>query len=119
MNNSFTATALRYYGAKGWLALGAFAFVVFVLVPVLALAVPDTSPFHISAYWVTLAGKIILTFNVTDRGVLTDGAAAGVDDTLEQCVEGLMKTWSFTPVVDSDGDPTDVDLRLPLQLTPT
>ena len=66
-----------------------------------------------------LAGKIILTFSVTDRGALTDGGAAGVDDALEQCVEGLMKTWSFTPVVDADGDATDVDLRLPLQLTPT
>ncbi len=59
MNNSFTATALRYYGPGGWLALGAFAFALFVIVPVLALATPDTSPFHISAYWVTLAGKIM------------------------------------------------------------
>ena len=59
MNNSFTATALRYYGPRGWLALGAFAFVAFVVFPLLALAVPETSPFHISAYWVTLIGKIM------------------------------------------------------------
>jgi|GEM_PF-3424776 len=66
-----------------------------------------------------LAGKIILTFTVTDRGKLSDGRAAGVDDTLADCVEGLMTSWTFTPVVDADGDATDVDLKLPLQLTPT
>lgn len=64
------------------------------------------------------AGKIVLTFTVTDRGQLTDGAAAGVSDTLERCIETAMKRWSFTPVVDDDGDATDVDVRLPLQLTP-
>jgi hypothetical protein len=66
----------------------------------------------------TLSGKIILNFTVTDRGKLTDGDAAGVDAKLEKCVEGLMNGWSFTPVVDKDGDPTDVDIRLPLVLTP-
>lgn len=67
----------------------------------------------------TLAGKIVLTFTVTDRGAVTDASATGVDDDLSKCVEGAMKAWSFTPVVDADGDKTDVDLRLPLQLTPT
>jgi urea transport system permease protein len=50
---------MRLYGTHGWLALGAFAFVLFVIFPLLNLAVPATSPFHISAYWVTLAGKIM------------------------------------------------------------
>ena len=66
----------------------------------------------------TLAGKVSLTFTVTDRGALTDGNAAGVDDNLASCVEGVMAKWSFTPVVDGDGDPTDVDVKLGLVLTP-
>ena len=66
----------------------------------------------------TLAGKVSLTFTVTDRGALTDGNAAGVDDNLASCVEGVMAKWSFTPVIDGDGDPTDVDVKLGLVLTP-
>ena len=66
----------------------------------------------------TMAGKINLTFTVTERGVTTDGRATGVDPTLEACVEGLMAKWSFTPVVDEDGDETEVDVKLGLQLTP-
>lgn len=66
----------------------------------------------------TLAGKVSLTFTVTDRGALTDGNAAGVDDNLASCIEGVMAKWSFTPVIDGDGDPTDVDVKLGLVLTP-
>ena len=49
----------RLYGARGWAALGAAAALLFVVVPVLALAVPAGSPFHVSQYWVTLIGKIM------------------------------------------------------------
>jgi len=47
------------YGPRGWVALGAAAAVLFVLFPLLNLAVPAQSAFHISAYWVTLVGKIM------------------------------------------------------------
>jgi urea transport system permease protein len=49
----------RLYGTKGWALIGAGAFVAFVLFPLLNLAVPPTSPLHVSAFWVTLAGKIM------------------------------------------------------------
>ncbi len=49
----------RLYGSKGWAALAASAAVLFVGVPLLNLAVPPESPFHLSAYWVTLLGKIM------------------------------------------------------------
>jgi len=49
----------RVYGPQGWMAIGAFAAVAFVVFPVLALVVPESSPFHVSAYWVTLIGKIM------------------------------------------------------------
>jgi urea transport system permease protein len=47
------------YGAKGWTAIAAAAFVVFVAVPLLSLAVSADSPVHLSAYWLTLIGKIM------------------------------------------------------------
>ncbi|MBM3385213.1 MAG: urea ABC transporter permease subunit UrtC, partial [Betaproteobacteria bacterium] len=52
-------TFSRLYGATGWLALGIAALVIFVLFPVLSLAVPPDSAFHVSSYWVTLLGKIM------------------------------------------------------------
>src|SRR5882724_4797379 len=49
----------RLYGAKGWAILGAAAVVLFLVFPLLNLVVPASSPFHVSAYWVTLIGKIM------------------------------------------------------------
>jgi urea transport system permease protein len=49
----------RLYGRKGWAAIGLGAFIAFALFPLLNLAVPPASPFHLSAFWVTLAGKIL------------------------------------------------------------
>jgi urea transport system permease protein len=54
-----TTTLSRLYGTKGWIALGALAAVLFVVFPVCSLVVPEASPFHLSQYWVTLAGKIM------------------------------------------------------------
>ena len=65
----------------------------------------------------SLAGKVALTFTVTERGGVSDGSAKGVDDGFEDCVEGLMTRWSFIPVTDEDGDATDVDLGITLQLS--
>jgi urea transport system permease protein len=47
------------FTGKGWTALIAFVLTVAVLVPVLFLAVPEPSAFHLSAYSVTLIGKIM------------------------------------------------------------
>jgi urea transport system permease protein len=52
-------TRNRLYGFKGWTAIGAGAFLAFVLFPILNLVVPASSAFHLSAFWVTLAGKIM------------------------------------------------------------
>src|ERR1700704_1841155 len=54
-----SSTVPRLYGAKGWAALGAAALVLFLVFPLLNLVVPAASPFHVSAYWVTLIGKIM------------------------------------------------------------
>ena len=49
----------RLYGPRGWTAIGGFALVLFGLFPLLNLVVPADSPFHLSAYWITLIGKIM------------------------------------------------------------
>ena len=49
----------RLYGTRGWLALAAFAFVLFVVFPVANLFVAPESAFHLSAFWVSLIGKIM------------------------------------------------------------
>ena len=49
----------RLYGTKAWLAIIAAAAIVFVVFPVLNLLVPSSSPFHVSAFGVTLGGKIM------------------------------------------------------------
>src|SRR5438128_7939445 len=49
----------RLYGPRGWTILGVCAFVAFVIFPALHLAVPASSAFHVSSFWVTLIGKIM------------------------------------------------------------
>jgi len=53
---------LRVFAAldrKAWIALGIFLALALVVVPVLHLAVPEDSAFHVSAYAITLIGKIM------------------------------------------------------------
>jgi len=49
----------RLYGSRGWIALAAFSAALLIVVPLLALAVPAGNPFHLSEYWVSLAGKFL------------------------------------------------------------
>jgi len=49
----------RLYGYRGWSAIAVFAAVLFVVFPLSNLALPEGSPFHLSAYWVTLVGKVM------------------------------------------------------------
>ena len=47
------------YGPRGWIILGMAALVAFVVFPLFNLVVPESSAFHLSNFWVTLAGKIL------------------------------------------------------------
>jgi urea transport system permease protein len=49
----------RLYGPRAWTAILAAALVVFMVFPLLNLVVPPDSAFHISAFGVTLGGKIM------------------------------------------------------------
>ena len=59
MYKPLTLRVLSALDIKGWLALGVFLALALVIVPVLNLAVPEESAFHISAYAITLIGKIM------------------------------------------------------------
>ncbi len=59
MSGPLSSAFTRLYGASGWAALGALGFVLFVVFPLLNLWVPADSALHISAYWITLMGKIM------------------------------------------------------------
>ena len=59
MTGPISSTLSRLYGPRGWAAIGFFAAILFVAFPVANLLLPDSSPLHLSAYWVTLIGKIM------------------------------------------------------------
>ncbi len=59
MTGPLTSAFTRLHGARGWAVLGVAGFVLFVVFPVMNLAVPADSAFHVSAYWITLIGKIM------------------------------------------------------------
>jgi urea transport system permease protein len=59
MNPPMTLPAEPLFSKAGWLALGAFALVTLVILPVLYLVPDPDSAFHVSAYTVTLVGKIL------------------------------------------------------------
>jgi urea transport system permease protein len=49
----------RLYGPKGWIVLVCCAAIVFVVFPVLNLVVPEGNPLHVTAFGVTVGGKIM------------------------------------------------------------
>ena len=59
MMGPLSQTISRLYGARGWAALAACGVVLFVLMPVANLVIPADSAFHVSAFWITLIGKIM------------------------------------------------------------
>ena len=56
---SYAPQVEPFFSRKGWVALALFALVTLVIVPSMFVFVPEGSAFHISAYTVTLIGKIM------------------------------------------------------------
>ena len=57
-----TPFIVRFFGAtpkQGWIAIAIAAAITMILLPALHLLVPAGSPFHVSAYVITLIGKIM------------------------------------------------------------
>jgi urea transport system permease protein len=59
MRTPLTVRFLQATPKSGWLALAICAALAFIVLPVLHLAVPPESAFHVSTYVITLAGKIM------------------------------------------------------------
>ncbi len=59
MRTPLTIRFLQATPKSGWVTLAAFAVLTFIILPLLHLAVPSESPFHVSTYVITLAGKIM------------------------------------------------------------
>jgi len=59
MRTPLTVRFLQATPKSGWIALAVFAALTFVVLPLLHLAVPPTSPLHVSTFFITLAGKIM------------------------------------------------------------
>lgn len=55
----FIMRFLSATGQRGWLALGLFALITLVVMPLLHLALPADNPLHVSGYVITLTGKIL------------------------------------------------------------
>lgn len=65
----------------------------------------------------SLSGKVSLVFSLSERGGVSDPDARGVSPVFEECLEGVMPRWSFTPVTDQDGDAVELDIGVTLQLS--
>ncbi|MBZ0230814.1 MAG: AgmX/PglI C-terminal domain-containing protein, partial [Deltaproteobacteria bacterium] len=65
----------------------------------------------------TLSGKVSLLFTLSEKGAVSDPEARGVSEVFEECLEGVMPRWTFTPVVDEDGDAVELDIGVTLQLS--
>ena len=59
MRQPLVVRILSALDAKAWTALGIFLAIALVAVPILHLAVPEDSAFHVSTYAITLVGKIM------------------------------------------------------------
>ena len=59
MENPSRSSFASLYGARGWSVLGFFALLLIVVMPALHLALPADHPLHVSAYLISLVGKIM------------------------------------------------------------
>ncbi len=66
-----------------------------------------------------LAGKVSMSFTVTERGGIEDGIARGVNSEVDSCISSFMTTWRFAIPHDKDGDATDASFKLALALQPS
>ncbi len=66
----------------------------------------------------TARGKVTLSFTVNESGRTTDSDAKGFSGEVDACIEGLMPSWTFPIPKDKDGDKTEANFAITLQLVP-
>ena len=63
-------------------------------------------------------GKVSLKFGVNATGRLVNGQASGVADEVSSCIQGQMGLWRFPIPKDKDGEATEANFAITLQLVP-
>ena len=63
-------------------------------------------------------GKVTLSLTVNESGRAVKGAAHGFASEVDECISGLMSTWRFPIPKDKDGEATDANFEIALQLVP-
>ena len=66
----------------------------------------------------TAGGKVTLKFTVGQRGGVTKATVAGFNPGLDSCIQARVMNWRFAEPKTKDGDPTDADFQITLQLIP-
>lgn len=59
MRKPLVVRILSSLDTRAWIAMAVFLGLALAVVPVLHLALPEESPFHVSTYAITLLGKIM------------------------------------------------------------
>jgi hypothetical protein len=63
-------------------------------------------------------GKVVLTFTVLETGRAANGKSDGFAPALDACIGGLIPSWEFPKPLDRDGEATQANFQLALQLIP-
>jgi hypothetical protein len=63
-------------------------------------------------------GKVSLSLTVNETGRTVKGNAHGFAPEVDACITGLMATWRFPIPKDKDGEVTDANFEIALQLVP-
>lgn len=66
----------------------------------------------------TARGKVGLAFTVNEKGRAVSNNAKGFADPVDACIESRMGGWTFPVPKDGDGEATDAQFRISLQLVP-
>jgi hypothetical protein len=63
-------------------------------------------------------GKVTLSLTINETGRTVKGAANGFANEVDSCIGNLMSGWRFPIPKDKDGDPTEANFAVTLQLVP-
>ena len=66
----------------------------------------------------TARGKVTLSLTVNATGRTTSGRAKGFAGEVDDCISGLMGSWRFPIPKDKDGEATEANFAITLQLVP-
>ena len=63
-------------------------------------------------------GKVTLSLTINETGRTVKGAAHGFANEVDECIGNLMTGWRFPIPKDKEGDPTEANFEITLQLVP-